>query len=207
MFCKQCGTKMDDDARFCSVCGTKVGNANKQSAVSVEPPQKAQIETGFEQKELFNAEDYYQPSSMKELNDREPSRQQTPSYASEGNAAYGTAYREGTRSYEQSVEQNAEKDRCAGELFKWGLLGLIFADTGILSLLGWIFSAKAKRMAQEYAYTYGELKGRAQVGSIFAKIGFILGMVLTIFFAVYFSILFMAVLGSLGFMAVLGSLG
>ena len=79
----------------------------------------------------------------------------------------------------------ALKDEMAGQVFKWGLLGLIFANTGCLSLLGMIFSIIAKNQAASFERTFGEIKGRALAGRIMGRIGFGLGLGLTIFFALY----------------------
>ena len=79
----------------------------------------------------------------------------------------------------------AVKDEMAGQVFKWGLLGLIFANTGCLSLLGMIFSIIAKNQAANFERTFGEIKGRALAGRIMGRIGFGFGLGLTIFFALY----------------------
>ena len=86
------------------------------------------------------------------------------------------------------------KDEMAGQVFKWGLMGMIFTCTGCLSLLGFIFSIIAKSRATAYQRTYGEITGRAQAGRILGRIGFGMGLGMTIFFTVYFLIVFAALL-------------
>ena len=93
----------------------------------------------------------------------------------------------------------ALKSAMAGQTFKWGLLAVIFANTGCLSLLGLIFSIIAKKKAVEYENIFGEIKGRAQAGRIMGRIGFGLGLGLTIFMTLYIGIFVIA-----GFAAVLG---
>ena len=75
------------------------------------------------------------------------------------------------------------KDEMAGQAFKWGLMSLIFAATGCLSLLGFIFSFIAKGKASSYETVFGEISGRAKAGRILGKIGFGLGLGMTIYIA------------------------
>lgn len=77
------------------------------------------------------------------------------------------------------------KDEMAGQVFKWGLLSLIFSGTVCLSLLGFIFSFIAKGKASSYETVFGEISGRANAGRILGRIGFGLGLGMTIFFALY----------------------
>ena len=77
------------------------------------------------------------------------------------------------------------KDEMAGQVFKWGLMSLIFSGTVCLSLLGFIFSFIAKGKASSYETVFGEISGRAKAGRILGKIGFGLGLGMTIFFALY----------------------
>ena len=77
------------------------------------------------------------------------------------------------------------KDEMAGQVFKWGLLSLIFSGTFCLSFLGFIFSFIAKGKASSYETVFGEISGRANAGRILGRIGFGLGLGMTIFFALY----------------------
>lgn len=77
------------------------------------------------------------------------------------------------------------KDEMAGQVFKWGLLSLIFSSTFCLSFLGFIFSFIAKGKASSYETVFGEISGRANAGRILGRIGFGLGLGMTIFFALY----------------------
>jgi phage shock protein C len=38
MFCTQCGTRLDDSARFCTLCGKAVGADPAPNAPSIAPP-------------------------------------------------------------------------------------------------------------------------------------------------------------------------
>lgn len=75
------------------------------------------------------------------------------------------------------------KEEMAGQVFKWGLLSLIFSGTVCLSLLGFIFSFIAKGKASSYETVFGEISGRAKAGRILGKIGFGLGLGMTIYIA------------------------
>lgn len=75
------------------------------------------------------------------------------------------------------------KEEMAGQVFKWGLMSLIFSGTVCLSLLGFIFSFIAKGKASSYETVFGEISGRAKAGRILGKIGFGLGLGMTIYIA------------------------
>ena len=75
------------------------------------------------------------------------------------------------------------KDQMAGEALKWGIISLAFAASGCLSLLGFIFSFIAKSRALAYQNVFGVLEGKAKVGRILGKVGFGLGLGMTIYMA------------------------
>lgn len=75
------------------------------------------------------------------------------------------------------------KEGLAKKTLTWGILSLAFSLTGCLSLLGFIFSFVAKSKANEYARYFGEVEGRARVGRILGKVGFGVGLGMTIYFA------------------------
>ena len=75
------------------------------------------------------------------------------------------------------------KDEMAGAALKWGIISLAFAASGCLSLLGFIFSFIAKGKALAYQNVFGVLEGRAKAGRILSKIGFGVGLGMTIYMA------------------------
>ncbi len=83
-----------------------------------------------------------------------------------------------------------EKDDLGGEVLKFGILGLAFACSGLLSLLGLIFSIIARAKAGAFARRYGDTEGRATVGKHLGKAGLIVSISLTAFFVVYFIFIF-----------------
>ena len=90
------------------------------------------------------------------------------------------------------------KDQMAGEALKWGIISLAFAASGCLSLLGFIFSFIAKGKALAYQNVFGVLEGRAKAGRILSKIGFGVGLGMTIYVALVFVIAVLAELATLG---------
>jgi hypothetical protein len=75
------------------------------------------------------------------------------------------------------------KDEMAGAALKWGIISLAFSASACLSLLGFIFSFIAKSRALAYQNVFGVLEGKAKVGRILGKVGFGLGLGLTIYMA------------------------
>ena len=90
------------------------------------------------------------------------------------------------------------KDEMAGEALKWGIISLAFAASGCLSLLGFIFSFIAKSRALAYRNVFGVLEGKAKVGRILGKVGFGLGLGMTIYIGVIIVIAFITGLGETG---------
>ena len=83
------------------------------------------------------------------------------------------------------------KTKMSALALKWGIISLVFAATGCLSLLGFIFSFIAKSKALAYERTFGVLEGKARVGRILGKVGFGVGLGMTIYmgFAVFVGVL------------------
>ena len=90
------------------------------------------------------------------------------------------------------------KDQMAGNVLTWGILSLAFSISGCLSLLGFIFSFIAKSRALAYRNVFGVLEGKAKVGRILGKVGFGLGLGMTIYIGVIIVIAFITGLGEAG---------
>ena len=85
-------------------------------------------------------------------------------------------------SFDAVGEANEQlKNSMAGQALTWGILSLAFSASGCLSLLGFIFSFIAKSKALAYEQTFGILEGKARVGRILGKVGFGLGLGMTIY--------------------------
>ena len=94
--------------------------------------------------------------------------------------------------YNAVAEANEQlKNGMAGQALTWGILSLAFSASGCLSLLGFIFSFIAKSKALAYEQTFGILEGKARVGRILGKVGFGVGLCMTIYmgFAVFVGVL------------------
>ena len=84
--------------------------------------------------------------------------------------------------YDAVTEANEQlKNGMAGQALTWGILSLAFSASGCLSLLGFIFSFIAKSKALAYEQTFGVLEGTARVGRILGKVGFGVGLGMTIY--------------------------
>ena len=128
MYCKHCGTDLEENVKFCPNCGAE------QTAEAAEPVAKPVLDNEFEEK----------------------------------------------------------KNAMAGSALVWGILGLVFAASSWLAILGIIFSGIAKKKVAEYVAFAGELEGRAKAGSILAKIGMIVGIITVIILAISFVVGFIA---------------
>ena len=90
-------------------------------------------------------------------------------------------------SFDAVGEANEQlKNSMAGQALTWGILSLAFSASGCLSLLGFIFSFIAKSKALAYEQTFGVLEGKAKVGRILGKVGFGLGLGMTIYMGIAF---------------------
>ena len=101
--------------------------------------------------------------------------------------------------YDTVNETNEQmKSEMAGQALKWGILSLAFSASGFLSLLGFIFSFIAKSKALAYEQAFGVLEGRAKVGRILGKVGFGVGLGMTVYMALVFVIAVIAELATMG---------
>lgn len=80
-----------------------------------------------------------------------------------------------------SPEVEAQKEEEAGKLLKKSITGAIFSGTGLLSLVGWIISAGARRRVRAYKEKYNELTGRALAAKIISGIGLGFGIGFTLY--------------------------
>ena len=105
-----------------------------------------------------------------------------------------------TAEYGYDTVNEQLKDEMAGTALKWGIISLAFAASGCLSLLGFIFSFIAKSKALAYERTFGVLEGKARVGRILGKVGFGVGLGLTIYMGIVFFVSVLAGLAEAGMM-------
>ena len=87
-------------------------------------------------------------------------------------------------------QMNDQISKLQTETMVNGILGLAFACSFVASFLGIVFSAIAKKKANEYIRLRGQLEGKAKVGYNLAKPGLIVGIIATAFFAIYIFVCF-----------------
>ncbi|MBR4761686.1 MAG: zinc ribbon domain-containing protein [Clostridia bacterium] len=77
---------------------------------------------------------------------------------------------------------NGIKTVSPGKVLTWGILGLAFAELGILGL---IFSIIGLKNANTFLAENGMLYGQAKVGRILAKAGLIVSIIMMVFWLIY----------------------
>lgn len=101
--------------------------------------------------------------------------------------------------YQQPVVEpavNPETEGMRKSILIFGIIGLAFSCSFYLSLLGIIFSAIGKGKVKKYLAAGGQLSGKAKVGNILAKVGLILGIVLTVCFVIWLIVIIAAALAN-----------
>ena len=68
----------------------------------------------------------------------------------------------------------------------FGIIALVLSELGVPGL---IFAILGKKEAAKYAASFGQLAGKAKLGSIFSKIGLVLSIIMTVFWVLYFLII------------------
>ena len=93
---------------------------------------------------------------------------------------------------------NPELNGMSKSILIFGIIGLAFSCSFYLSLLGIIFSAIGKGKVKAFLAAGGQLTGKAKVGNILAKVGLILGIVLTALFVVWLITIIVAAVANSG---------
>ena len=127
---------------------------------------------------------------------QEPAKAAEPIYQQQTEPQY-TYEQPAQTPYKETEEAKKKRSSLASSALTWGILSLAFAVSGCIGLLGFIFSFIAKKKVNEYIRLYGAPETRVSVGKGLAKAGFIVGLVMMIFWTVYCFILFFAMFMSL----------
>ena len=148
MSCQNCGSALEDGAKFCPNCGEPV------AVPEVDTPEEAAAEIVAEEP-VVEAPVYQAPAA--------------PVYQA------------------PVVEPTVDPalNGMSKSILIFGIIGLAFSCSFYLSLLGIIFSAIGKGKVKAFLAAGGQLTGKAKVGNILAKVGLILGIVLTVFFVIW----------------------
>lgn len=167
MFCQNCGTQLENGTRYCPNCGVPVA--------APEPP-------AYEDRTVAASGSFYQQPEQPMYEQPEQ-----PVYQQPEQPAY----------QEPVVTSNPEANALSTPILIFGILGIAFGCSFYLSFLGIIFSGIAKGKVKQFLAAGGVLSGKAKVGNILAKVGMILGIVLTVFFVIWvIAIIVAAVQGS-----------
>ena len=174
MFCQNCGTFLEEGVKFCPNCGTPIAVPEVVKAVAEEKP----VEPRFEEPAPTVTEPVYE----------EPAYQQpeAPVYQPEA-----PVYQEPV------VKSNPAADALSTPILVFGILGVAFCCMPyLISIMGIIFSAIAKKKVKAFEEAGGVLSGKAKVGSILAKVGMIVSIVMTAIFAVVIIALIIAAIAN-----------
>ena len=110
-----------------------------------------------------------------------PAAPQQPAYEAPQQPAYVAPQQPAYVAPQPAPQENdPQKDELAGSVLSKGIACLPLAF--VFGIPGIFVSASAKRKAREYESRYGELSGKAKVGSILAKVGLPLSLGMTGFY-------------------------
>ena len=174
MFCHNCGTALDDGAKFCPNCGTPVlltGSAPEPAAAFTEPTSTLEEPTGY-------TEPVQEPAEPANVQPEAPVYQQpeAPVYQQP-----------------EAPVVNEKANALATPCLIFGILGIVFSLTFYLSLFGIIFSAIGRGKVKAFLAAGGQLSGKAKVGNILSKLGLIFGIILFVFFITWLSVIIFGV--------------
>ena len=169
MFCKNCGSELQEGMKFCNNCGTPVETpepVEEEGTVSMFGAAAPQAEPAFAEPEQPV---YVQPEQPAYTQPIYTTPEPQPAYTQPQAAAgfLGTIP--------------------PSQVLTWGILGLAFAAA--TGLLGIIFSIIGKKKAAAYTAAGNPLTGTAKVGSILSKVGLGVGIGMTVFWTLYIVIM------------------
>ena len=169
MYCSNCGAMLPDNAAFCPECGTKViAEESADTTVQVSEPvtEEAPVTTAEPVEEVPVFEPVSEPETVIEPDPVIPTPPVIPAQPTP-QPAYA-----------------APKEDKATPALVWGIIGIAFASTFWLGLLGLIFSKIGRNKYAEYLETVSVPSGKGKVGGILSKIGVILGIIGTVCIAI-----------------------
>lgn len=176
MFCKNCGSAIQEGMKFCSNCGTPaempepMEEEGTVSMFGAAAPQPAAAEP--EQPVYAQPEQpvYTSPAPQQPVYTQPEPRAQQPVYTQP--------------TYTQPAAAPAEGEITPSNCLTWGILGLAFACIPYVNFLGIIFSILAKKKVAAFTATHAEVSQQVNVGSRLAKAGLIVGCIFTGLFAI-----------------------
>ena len=152
MFCNQCCGEVPNGVGFCPNCGAPV-----------EQPQQPQYDQTQYQQPQYEQTQYDQTQYQQPQYDQSQYQQPAPPMYGQPMAPVG----------------DAQERELAKQNLIFGILAIAFACSYYLSFMGIVFGAISMGKAKLYMASY-PLTGKAKVGRILGKVGFILGIVFTV---------------------------
>ncbi len=80
------------------------------------------------------------------------------------------------------------------QVLTWGIVAAATCWTGILGI---VFGCIGRNKAQAYVAAYGMTTGQVKTGSILSKVGLIVGIVMTVIWAIYITVAIIAAIALL----------
>ena len=153
MFCKNCGTQVEDGKAFCPNCGASLASA---------PAPEATYSNESYQQPAYEQPAYQQPAYQQPAY-QQPAYQSAPSYGAQGGEAPD-----------------------ASSLMTKGIVGAALCEIGIPGIVLGNIAMKGvqQRRSEGYEYT-----GKLKAAYICGKVAKIVGIIMTIFWALYFLII------------------
>ena len=96
----------------------------------------------------------------------------------------------------ETAPEDPQKSEDAGSILKFAILGLAFGCTGLLSLLGLIFSYIARGKIKRFVEKYGETSGKASVGKGLSIGGVIVSWFMLVFIVIYIALIVLTIIGT-----------
>ena len=159
---------------YCQNCGTQIDDSVKFCPNCGTP---VAVQEAVQEEQTVIAQNYEQPAYQQPA---------APVYQQPAEPVY----------QQPTVESNPEANALSTPILIFGILGIAFGCSFYLSFLGIIFSAIAKGKVKAFLAAGGVLSGKAKVGNILAKVGLILGIVLTVFFVIWLIVIIAAAVES-----------
>ena len=205
MICKHCGNEVLPGAMICVKCGAPVPDSSwpeGYTPVSAEqlrkerPAAKPEDETPYGE-EAVGAGNTAAPSDAgiaytgetviggKEAENADaeaPWTEPMPSFEEPPGAA---AFMEAPEPLHAFDLQGSEEERQADRAITWGVIALVFGASMFLSPIGIIAGILARRIANSLLGRDGSLPGRARTGRTLGNVGLVIGVILTLFLALY----------------------
>ena len=155
MFCSNCGTQIPEGSLFCGNCGTKV-EAQPAPQPAPQPAYEAVQQPAYQ-------------------------AVQQPAYEAP-QPAYTVPQQPVQVAPVVNNANDPELNSLATNTMIFGIIGLALSELGVPGI---ILSSIAMNKAAEFESKAGSLYGKAKVGRRLAKPGKIVGIIMTIFWAIY----------------------